>query len=909
MTDHVSLPALPIADLAVADAVPLDELARLADTHAHLLWGTDVARGEAILVSDPDGGVASYVFPYAIGRHRFPPFQDVFDGIREMRAAADDPDADAVDVGRFGSVTVAATRTDVPVLGATHFLPTCFTAVDDAVEVAERETGGPVEVSRLVVANTHDQYFELIGEERRVLVRTTTLEVCDEADVTAAVRAERRPQDAAEVEALWETATTPFPEAIEATDAGVEHTVKTIPLLPLVPVIPWTWWCVPTAESMVLGFWDNVVKGQPAILGYGRLVSHWFEHTHNRNCHDQTTKLWKTCSEPGAVHNNVPSIIDELVDPATGTWRTGYTDRCDLIKKRLGYSFSRVEHPATEGSAALWQALTDEIDAGHPLLWTVPGHAVTAVGYRSGPTGKFAIVYNTWGTHAEQGKIGCQYEEIAHTRCDGLACIIPGGGDGATNLAMMGPDGGEVLDVGVPATITWHVWGDEITLVDVERSVDGGNTWTTIASDLQVHAGFGQHTWVPDAATGKLRIRVTGTTADGTYLAADSSERNVTVTAKPATGWGGWRSFGKPGFDLESLAAIRNSDGRVEVFATAVNGEIRHCYQGQPNSEQWIGWGNLGRPVGRLLSSVDVSAHADGRTAVFGLGDDRSCWYRAQSQPSAGPWTPWASLGKPPGVKLVRFATATYADGRIVLLALADDHAVWHAHELGPNLATWSAWTSLGTLPGNYRPTSISVGRSADGRLEVFLGAIVPDGTEFGISTATVWHRWHTTADTTDSWSGWHDLGPSGPVTSYSRPVVGANADGRLEVFDTNGGELRHAYQPAPDQSSWTVWGSLGRPAPTVSLGSLLVVSRSAQGCLGVFTSGFAGIGPSTFTQCWLREQHTPNDGWAGWVGLDTPPNRSAIALATCAHGDGRRQLFVITAEDRALWYVTEQAA
>jgi hypothetical protein len=903
------LPTLPAPDFEARGAEPAATLADVADTHARLLWGEDVARGEPVPVSDAHGNVTAYVYPFALGTRTFPGLQHVFETLREARANDPDRGAAASALGRFGSVTVSATRTDVPVLGASHFLPQWFTALDEVVEVAEQAAGEHQEVTGVVVLNPHEQYVELTGETQRTLVRATTLDVVDDDTLRRADDDNRAlvPPRTGETDAAWAAATQMFPEGVEAADVGQTHTVKTVPLLALVPVIPWTWWCVPTANSMVLGFWDNVVKGQPAILGYGRLVSHWFEHTHNKNCHDAVTKWWKTCDKPNAVHNNVPSILDEMIDPATGTWRAGYKDQPDWIKKRFGYTFSRTDHSAGEGAEALWQVLVAEINAGRPLVWTVPGHSVTAVGYRSGPTGKFAIVYNTYGTHAEIGKIGSQYEEIAYTKCAGLGCIQPGGGDGGNNLAMVGPDGGEVLTVGTPATITWHLWGTTIATVTVERSVDGGNTWAPVATDVPASPGFGQHTWVPDKATAKLRIRVHGTSTPGTYIAGDGSERNITVKAKPATGWGTWRSLGKPGVDLSTLATARNADGRVELFATAANGELRHAYQAQPNTNRWIAWGSLGRPAGGFVRTVETVGHADGRLAVLCVGADQACWSRAQSSPSAGPWTPWASLGKPPSANLSRVTAVANADGRIDLFGLASDGALWHAWQNQPNQSSWSPWVSLGKPPGGFRAMTVSVGRNLDGRLEAFLGCVIPDETEFGVSKSGVWHLWQTEPGATTQWSPWTDTGQVAAKPSHLAPVVGANTDGRLEVFATAGGDLKHGWQPAPNHSTWSGWATLARPASTVFLGSLTAVARSAQGHIGVVVSGFAGMGPSTISHCWLRQQSAPNNGWAGWVGLDTPPHRSVMAMAMGAQADGRRILATITAEDRALWYLAEE--
>ncbi|MDX3135122.1 hypothetical protein PV367_36235 [Streptomyces europaeiscabiei] len=77
------------------------------------------------------------------------------------------------------------------------------------------------------------------------------------------------------------------------------------------------------------------------------------------------------------------------------------------------------------------------------------------------------------------------------------------------------------------------------------------------------------------------------------------------------------------------------------------------------------------------------------------------------------------------------------------------------------------------------------VGHNADGRMEVFVRGL--DG--------ALWHIWHIWQVAPSSgWSGWESLGGG-----ISDPVVGSNADGRMEVFARGlDGGLWHLWQSAP---------------------------------------------------------------------------------------------------------------
>ena len=82
----------------------------------------------------------------------------------------------------------------------------------------------------------------------------------------------------------------------------------------------------------------------------------------------------------------------------------------------------------------------------------------------------------------------------------------------------------------------------------------------------------------------------------------------------------------------------------------------------------------------------------------------------------------------------------------------------------------------------------MAVAQNADGRLELFAaaGADAP--------THTLWHVWQTAPN-----SGWSEPAVRGHRLT-SPPTVGRNADGRLEVFAVReGGALWHTWQTAPN--------------------------------------------------------------------------------------------------------------
>jgi len=132
------------------------------------------------------------------------------------------------------------------------------------------------------------------------------------------------------------------------------------------------------------------------------------------------------------------------------------------------------------------------------------------------------------------------------------------------------------------------------------------------------------------------------------------------------------------------------------------------------------------------------------------------------------------------------------------------------------------------------------VGRNADARLEVF---VVGDDT-------SLYHAWQTSPN--NGWvQGWTGMGGSW----HHDPVVGRNADGRLEVFVVgDNARLYHAWQTSPNDGWSQGWAPMG--GWWTSWPASPGVTQNADGRIEVFLRG-------NDTSLYHTWQVAPNDGWA----------------------------------------------
>jgi hypothetical protein len=241
-------------------------------------------------------------------------------------------------------------------------------------------------------------------------------------------------------------------------------------------------------------------------------------------------------------------------------------------------------------------------------------------------------------------------------------------------------------------------------------------------------------------------------------------------------------------------------------------------------------WQTFGWPAGGVsVSCPRVNRNQDGRLEVFAIGSDGNVWSMPQVSPSDGWSASWAYFGRPPGLSISNLAMGHDQDGRLFFFVLGSDNAIYFRWQSVVNDGWDPNWWSMG------HPTGVSLyapawGRNPpSGRQEVF--AIGDDG--------NLWHRWQVAPN--DGWSDWGSLGkpPSG-LKSYSRPVVGHNRDGTMEVFaPSNDFNLWHIEQIAPGDG-WGGWANLGQP-PVGLLNEDPAVGHQMNGRLVVFAAGADG--------------------------------------------------------------------
>ena len=273
MREHVGL-LEPFIRKEAASA-DLSKLAAYADAHAFEVWGEDTARGDPFPVCDGTDRVCAFVFPYVRGMRTFP---------LDILSTAHEADEHV----KFGAIYVAAFPTAHPVLRVLYSLPAALAQAEKAEVVGQSVLGSHAELSRIYWLGFHEEYFELTSGPHRMLVDVHTLRQADgEAVLTpgrhasacadAVVRREGNGSDpwlrsvagadqgmTAYIKAhasprqpgLAEIAS-PVLAAAQPDGTSLATTEKCVPFSECVPAVNWTWWCVPTAFTMVTCFHDN----------------------------------------------------------------------------------------------------------------------------------------------------------------------------------------------------------------------------------------------------------------------------------------------------------------------------------------------------------------------------------------------------------------------------------------------------------------------------------------------------------------------------------------------------------------------------------------------------------------------------------------------------------------------------
>jgi PASTA domain len=347
-------------------------------------------------------------------------------------------------------------------------------------------------------------------------------------------------------------------------------------------------------------------------------------------------------------------------------------------------------------------------------------------------------------------------------------------------------------------------------------------------------------------------------------------------------------------FGAPEVAA--SGDGRLELFVFDVNGVLQHAWQaGWSVSGDWGGWCDLGQS-GEWPATV--AANGDGRLVLAVATDPQAGEQLVQSASQivwSNGWSGWAALPAvplvPPGSGFFAPGVAANADGRLELFVA--NGALWRSPQTAWS-AGWSDWEAHGAPSGAFIIGPVTAGRSGDGRIEVFV--IDQDG--------RLWNVRQSSAN--GSYTGWNAFGSPG-VALEDRPGLARSADGRLELFVRGtDGQLYHQSEASVGTFEWSGWESFG--AGSTPAGGLIdhpVVGADADGRLELFLAGTDG----NIYHAW---QTQASNGWSDWISEGSAGggfnNLGGAAPGLGRNGDGRLELFAV-ARDGNLYHKWQTAA
>jgi len=403
-----------------------------------------------------------------------------------------------------------------------------------------------------------------------------------------------------------------------------------------------------------------------------------------------------------------------------------------------------------------------------------------------------------------------------------------------------------------------------------------------VASDVTVRSGV-DYSWARPSPSG---LRAAGYTFAVRYLSFDTTGKNISASEA--------RALQAAGVDVVSNWESGASDalkGRARGVSDAQEAQRQALAAGMPAS----------RPIyfsidfdAQLSQQAVINDYFDGvasvlgraRTGAYGgffpiqrLFDAGKITFGWQTFAwSGGRWEPRAQL------RQVRNGV-TIAGGQCDIdQSQADDFGQWGAatHPVADVEKVVAArntdgtvevfWIAAGGAIQHARQTQagwsaesalgglakkLAIGANADGRLELFY-------------VGTNDQLFHRVQLPTGGWSGEIAFG-----AAATELAVGRNADGRLEViYAAPGGALDHAWQLAPN-GNWSAASALGGAAKDIEVGA------NADGRLEVFYIG-------TNNLLYHRVQ-LPAGGWSAELAFGV----SASDLAVGRNPDGRLELFI----------------
>lgn len=269
------------------------------------------------------------------------------------------------------------------------------------------------------------------------------------------------------------------------------------------------------------------------------------------------------------------------------------------------------------------------------------------------------------------------------------------------------------------------------------------------------------------------------------FQAYEAHDLNATHydTDSPDPDYANWPKRQYQRWPAGSSWTATDADGRIEAFAVE-DGTVMRWYQTAPGGS-WAGPEALAAPSGELAPQLSIVRNSDGRLQVFAMQYDSVAHTSnvvTAAQTSAGSsFGGWTNLGNPNGTgdQTGLPAVGVNANGDLQVFAKNYYGGVSTLIQSSPG-GSFGAWTDLGG--GGGVQDGLAVASDSTGRLHLFAKRCdIPVTQDWGYQTVSCWlaHWSQSTANGTGAW----DATEWAKGSISDQPVIGTNQDGHLQVF------------------------------------------------------------------------------------------------------------------------------
>nr|NQU90241.1 hypothetical protein [Bacteroidota bacterium] len=484
--------------------IPAKEIQEIAIRNAQALWG-DVYPADPIPYYGQDDEIVAWRFNFSIGE----PFPDRSDVVAEcdlFKVAGDEYEQWGGD--RYGRILIGA-RDNLPVLlEYSQCLSAEYTLdykLQKMIHTVFQES--EVQAGKIYYLNHFNTWHEYKSNG-------TTKYLC--TSPTGGVIGSNEFQEKKGI-------TKPFCETGNFKDqwnlyrngnVPVTDADKYIDYHGCMPFLDWSYGCSPTAAAMLFAWYDY--RSLFVTSKYPYFVTSYYERWDNVE---------------GETDYNVANLqLDLALGMSTDTM-TGSTQSYNLDNgmRHVANSVRGYDFDIVNRYTLLWTRTKDDINAGKPLIVSIPGHSTTGVGYNDG-----SDVAITHYTHDPPMHLAY----VSRWSIDMITRVSSGGQKGSA-IQIRKPFGdprynsngqGELYHAGNYAEITWFADTVPGSWVDISYSTDGGYSYDIAVLGTE---NDGLYDWLIPTGVSSTKCRVLVNLHDPAmepYIAgADGSRGNFII--------------------------------------------------------------------------------------------------------------------------------------------------------------------------------------------------------------------------------------------------------------------------------------------------------------------------------------------------------------------------------------------